>query len=85
MVKSSLGKVLCPRSVGPKWHMMQCLRGDCEDCGFDKIPVCTMDVQPNNLWRRFEMVPIGTNRKEEPKIAINLEYKLTGTYFFSIC
>ena len=73
---------LCRRQEGSEWHTKACLKGDCASCGFDLIPLCEREVDPDNkttmTWRRFEMVSAGsTTRKGNPKTVIRLEYKVT--------
>lgn len=67
--------------IGTEWHHLECVKGECPECGFYLLPICETELDPQNSrtmsWRRFEMVPAGFTRKGEPKTVIRLEYKVT--------
>ena len=77
---------LCPIPSGTNWHALECIKGDCESCGFQLVPLCEMEVDPANEkeleWRKFEMVIAGKTKTGDPKKVIRLEYKRTSARVF---
>ena len=77
---------LCPWLPGSDWHALTCVMGECPHCGFDLIPLCEREVDPQNSkemeWKRFENVTAGKTRQGDPKKVVRLEYKLTTTRAF---
>jgi hypothetical protein len=72
---------------GSVWHDMRCIRGECDLCGFHRIPLCENEFDPSNKklfeWRRFEMVFTGVKTKAgAPKKVVRLEYKHTTARAF---
>lgn len=77
---------LCARLPGSDWHALKCIMGECSECGFDLIPLCEREVDPENTkeleWRRFENVAAGKTKLGDPKKVVRLEYKLTTARMF---
>jgi hypothetical protein len=46
---------LCPKAAGSAWHSLACLKNECEDCGFQRLPICDRELDPENqtqmAWR----------------------------------
>jgi hypothetical protein len=79
--------MLCPKIPGFDWHSLTCLKGECPNCGFWRIPICHRELDRENdslmSWRRFEMVTVGgKTKKGDVKKVIRLEYKLTSPRVF---
>jgi hypothetical protein len=70
---------LCPKPVGSDWHGLECIKGECINCGTHLIPLCDKKLDPRTSttmkWRRFERVNVGLTKKGESKFALQLEYK----------
>ena len=77
---------LCPKSDEQEWHDLKCIKGECGKCGFQNVPLCEWERDPENEklleWKKFEMAPADTNRIGEPKTVIRLKHKLTSARIF---
>jgi hypothetical protein len=80
------GKTLCSKPDRSEWHSLQCLKGKCMLCGFNNLPICDRELDPENqrqmTWQRFEKVPAGKMKDGKHKFALRLEYKLTSLRVF---
>lgn len=54
--------IVCPKTELDDWHRLECLMGECEKCGADKMPFCENELEGTRSalveWRRFALEEI---------------------------
>jgi hypothetical protein len=80
-VRAMCDLVLCSKLESMDFHKLDCIRGNCTDCGVWKLQLCPHEVDPNSTilipWRKFENVFVGQNSEGGDRHALRLEYKTT--------
>lgn len=77
-------EVLCPKPKDEEWHAIDCLRGACASCGFQKLRICPDEVSDEKnckiRWKKFGYETIGINKKDQPIRRLKLQYKETAPF-----
>lgn len=66
-VRAMCDRVLCPHPEDSEFHSLECIRGDCPDCGVSTLNFCSNELDHDSpfllIWRRFENVVVGQNEE----------------------
>jgi len=67
------------RQFGNSWHMLECIKSECLQCGSKFLKLCSKELDPTNAnlmsWCCFEKVQAGLTKEGEPKQVIRLQVK----------
>lgn len=73
---------VCPKGELEVWHKLDCLMGDCPDCGFELFPLCPKELDSIDSftlkWKCFEYYEVGVDKKTgRPKKRLREAFKET--------
>jgi hypothetical protein len=73
------GAVVCTKEPHTKWHVRDCVFGECDHCGIKNLAFCPIEEEGTSStavsWKHFNMEKIVTKKGEERKF--KLIYKST--------
>jgi len=56
---------VCPKGEYDVWHRLECLMGDCSECGYHLLPICPLELSASNTvlvkWKCFEYYQVGVD------------------------
>ena len=74
-----------PKDDTSDFHRLECLMGDCRECGGSTLPICrleTSDVDFQLKWKRFDAQVVGVGEDRAPKKRIGEVFMETGSAEF---
>ncbi len=76
---------VCPKGDFEKWHKVNCLMGECVECGVGKLLICLNECFANGswvvVWKHFKQ-DIGAVDERRPKNKIKEAFKGIATFMF---
>lgn len=77
---------VCSKQEVDIWHKLDCLMGNCLDCGFHLFPLCPFEESNTDSftlkWKCFEYVQVGVDNAGKPKKRLQEAFKLTPVHEF---